>query len=115
MLPGNICLRYVLPHVQLGSSVITFGVLVTCMAAARNYQTILALRILIGAAQAFMQGLGLYVTLWYKRDEVATRGGKPPDQPFYPLSNMVLQLYIILLLPSQVPSVALSHMVFKLP
>lgn len=76
MLPGNICLRYVMPHMQLGGSVITFGVLVACMAAAQNYHTILALRILVGASQAFIQGLGLYVTLWYKRDEVATRGGK---------------------------------------
>ncbi|KAH8805236.1 retrograde regulation protein 2 [Xylogone sp. PMI_703] len=66
MLPGNICLRYVLPHMQLGG--------IACMAAAHNYHTILALRILVGAAQAFIQGLGLYVTLWYKRDEVATRG-----------------------------------------
>jgi hypothetical protein len=90
MLPGNICLRYVLPHIQLGGSVITFGVLVACMAAAQNYQTILALRILIGAAQAFIQGLGLYVTLWYKRDEVATRGGKSSDKPFYLLSNILL-------------------------
>jgi hypothetical protein len=89
MLPGNICLRYVLPHMQLGGSVITFGILVTCMAAARNYQTILALRILIGAAQAFIQGLGLYVTLWYKRDEVATRGGKSPDKPSYLLSDIL--------------------------
>lgn len=61
---------------QLGGSVITFGVLVACMSAAQNYETILALRVLVGASQAFIQGLGLYVTLWYKRDEVATRGGK---------------------------------------
>jgi hypothetical protein len=76
MLPGNICLRYVLPNWQLGGNVITFGLLVTCMAAAQNYATILALRILVGASQAFIQGLGLYVSLWYKRDELATRGGE---------------------------------------
>lgn len=74
MLPGNICLRYVLPHMQLGGCIITFGLLVTCMAAAQNYETMLALRVLVGASQAFIQGLGLYVSLWYKRDELATRG-----------------------------------------
>ena len=76
MLPGNILLRFFVPHHQLSVTVGTFGALLCGMSAARNYQTVLALRILIGSAQAFIQGLGLYVSLWYKRDEAATRGGK---------------------------------------
>ncbi|RFU80358.1 hypothetical protein TARUN_1824 [Trichoderma arundinaceum] len=35
----------------------------------------LALRVLIGAATAFLQSLTLYTSLWYKRDEIATRAG----------------------------------------
>jgi hypothetical protein len=76
MLPGNIFLRTLRPHRQLGAAVLIFGALLCGMSAAKNYQTVLALRILIGAAQAFIQGLGLYTSVWYKRDEVATRGGK---------------------------------------
>ncbi|PVH76569.1 MFS general substrate transporter [Cadophora sp. DSE1049] len=74
MLPGNILLRFFVPHQQLSAAVITFGALLCGMAAAVNYETVLALRILIGSSQAFMQGLGLYISLWYRRDEVATRG-----------------------------------------
>ncbi len=51
-----------------------FGGFVAIMGAAENYATVVALRILIGFAQAFIQGTGLYGSLWWKRDEVATRG-----------------------------------------
>ncbi len=79
MLPGNIFLRSLTPHRQLGGSALIFGTLLCGMAAAQNYAAVLALRILLGAAQAFIQGLGLYTSIWYKRDEVATRGGKCSD------------------------------------
>jgi hypothetical protein len=45
------------------------------MAEARNYATVLALRILLGCAQAYVQFLTVYISLWYKRDEVAFRTG----------------------------------------
>lgn len=45
------------------------------MAAAKNAATVLALRILFGFASTFLQALTLYTSLWYKRDELATRGG----------------------------------------
>jgi hypothetical protein len=76
MPPGNILLRWISPHYQIGGAIICFGTLVAALGAAENYSTVLALRILIGAAQAFIQGTGLYGSLWWKRDEVATRGGK---------------------------------------
>lgn len=76
MLPANVILRFLTPHYVLGGCVMVFGVLVASMAAAQNTATILALRILVGFAQAFIQGLGLYVSFWYKRDELATRSGK---------------------------------------
>lgn len=43
------------------------------MAAAKNAATVLALRILFGFASTFLQALTLYTSLWYKRDELATR------------------------------------------
>jgi 4-amino-4-deoxy-L-arabinose transferase-like glycosyltransferase len=45
------------------------------MAAAKNAGTVLALRIVFGFASAFLQALTLYITMWYKRNEMATRTG----------------------------------------
>lgn len=81
MLPGNILLGRVTPHILLGGIIITFGVLLCGMSAAPNYQTVLALRILIGSSQAFIQGVGLYNSLWYRRDEVATPAGLFRQRP----------------------------------
>lgn len=53
-----------------------FGIFLTGMSAAQTYGTVLATRILIGAAQAFVQGIGMYSSLWYTRTELAIRGGK---------------------------------------
>ena len=80
-------LRYISPHMVLGTAIATFGTLVCLMSVAENVATILALRILVGFSQAFIQGLGLYVSLWYKRDELATRSGNDASngssQEFY--------------------------------
>lgn len=53
-----------------------FGTFVCCMSAARSTAAILGLRFLVGMASVFVQGLSIYLSLWYKRDEVVTRGGK---------------------------------------
>jgi hypothetical protein len=76
ILPGNILLRLLSPPIVLGGTAIIFGAILIGMAGAQNYATVLALRILLGSTQAFMQGISLYSSLWYKRDEIATRGGK---------------------------------------
>jgi MFS family permease len=75
MLPGNILLRYISPNKMIGESVVSFGAIVCGMSGAQNYQTLLALRILVGFAQAFIQGVSVYTSLWFKRDEIATVGG----------------------------------------
>ena len=76
MLPGNLGLRVLPPNYILGGTALLFGTFLTVMSSAHTYGTAIAMRILIGAAQAFIQGLGLYTSMWYKRDEVATRGCK---------------------------------------
>jgi MFS family permease len=76
MFPGNVLLRWSPPWLLIGVAIIIFGMLLCVMSAAHNYQTVLALRILIGLAQAMVQGIGMYSSLWYKRNELATRGGK---------------------------------------
>ena len=81
MLPGNISLKVFPPHYILGGSALLFGTFLSAASGARGYGTIISMRVLIGAVQAFIQGLGLYVTIWYRRDEVATRGGMSAPPP----------------------------------
>ncbi|KAH8820252.1 major facilitator superfamily domain-containing protein [Xylogone sp. PMI_703] len=73
MLPANLGMRIVGPPRQLGAAVIFFGVCGTCLSASKAYGTVIALRILIGLGEAFVQVGLLYFSFWYKRDEVATR------------------------------------------
>jgi hypothetical protein len=75
MLPGNIILRALPPYVVLGGGTICFGVLLCGMSDAQGYAAVMATRILIGCFQAFIQGIGLYISVWYKRHEMATRSG----------------------------------------
>ncbi|KIX06606.1 uncharacterized protein Z518_04582 [Rhinocladiella mackenziei CBS 650.93] len=73
MLPANLTARKFKPNRAVGAAVLGFGAVLVGMAGAKNYSTVLALRILLGLGQAFVQMLSLYMSLWYKRDELATR------------------------------------------
>ncbi|KAF3935635.1 hypothetical protein ABW19_dt0205471 [Dactylella cylindrospora] len=74
MIPANIVLRTIEPYMVFGIAIIAFGSFLCGMGEAKNYGTVLAMRMLIGAGQAFVQGTGMYMSLWYKRNELATRG-----------------------------------------
>jgi MFS family permease len=78
MLPANLAMRVVGPPRQLGLAVIFFGVCGTCLATAKNYATVVGLRVLIGIGEAFVQVGLLYLSFWYKRDEMASRAGTYP-------------------------------------
>ncbi|KAJ8103705.1 putative pantothenate transporter [Lipomyces tetrasporus] len=73
-IPGNILMRAIGPNVQLGGAMIGWGLATTVMCEAKNWQAIAGLRVLIGAIEAFLQAGPLYLTLWYRREELATRG-----------------------------------------
>ncbi|OAL28541.1 hypothetical protein AYO22_02735 [Fonsecaea multimorphosa] len=75
ILPASLSVRFFKPHRQIGGCVILFATLSCCMAAAKNPGTVLALRIIFGFASAFLQALTLYISTWYKRNEMATRTG----------------------------------------
>ncbi|KAH8799083.1 major facilitator superfamily domain-containing protein [Xylogone sp. PMI_703] len=73
-LPANLAMRVVAPSYQIGSGAcILFGVCSMSLAAARNYGPVMGLRVLIGIWEAFVQVGLLYISIWYKRDESATR------------------------------------------
>lgn len=44
------------------------------MSIAQSWGVISCLRVLIGCAEAFLQAGPLYLTFWYKREELASRG-----------------------------------------
>ncbi|KIY00304.1 uncharacterized protein Z520_03989 [Fonsecaea multimorphosa CBS 102226] len=75
MFPGNVGLRlpWMTAPALIGGGVLTFGAFCAGIGGAQNYATVLVLRVLIGCAQAFIQGLGLYLSFWYKRNELASR------------------------------------------
>ncbi|KFY91883.1 hypothetical protein V500_04415 [Pseudogymnoascus sp. VKM F-4518 (FW-2643)] len=73
LVPANVTSRIFKPNRSVGVAVIYFGVILCCMGVATNYATILALRLLLGCGQAYVQFLTIYISLWYKRDEVAFR------------------------------------------
>lgn len=73
MIPGNVCLRWLPPMYQLGGATLTFATLVCIFSTASSYTLVLVIRILIGFAQGLVQGIGIYISLWYTRNEVATR------------------------------------------
>ncbi|KAJ9643658.1 hypothetical protein H2204_001803 [Knufia peltigerae] len=74
-LPGDLFLRKVTPPIQLCLAMVSWGLVTTLLSQARNYATLAGLRVVIGAAEAFVQAAPLYVTLWYKRNELASRIG----------------------------------------
>ncbi|KAL7946067.1 MFS general substrate transporter [Trichoderma barbatum] len=75
IIPANLSIRFFKAHRQIGGCVILFATLSCCMAAAKNAAAILALRILFGFVSTFLQALTLYTSLWYKRNELASRSG----------------------------------------
>ena len=75
MLPANILLRKISPHMLIGGTVVVFGAFVCAVGGAQNYSTVLALRILTGCAQSFVNGFTIYATVWFQRDELASIAG----------------------------------------
>lgn len=79
MLPANLSARFLKPNRSLGVAVVFFGIILCSMAEAKNYATILALRVLLGLGQGFIQMAIVYCSVWYRRDEVASRAGTCPS------------------------------------
>ena len=73
MAPANLSQKRLKPNRSLGTAIVFFGLVCACMAAVKSYGALLALRILLGVGQGFLQLAPVYLSLWYRRDEVATR------------------------------------------
>ncbi|PYI11228.1 putative pantothenate transporter [Aspergillus sclerotiicarbonarius CBS 121057] len=72
-LPGDIFLRKITPPVQLSGALMVWGTVTALLSTSKNYATLAGLRVTIGAAEAFVQAAPLYLTFWYKREQLASR------------------------------------------
>ena len=72
-LPCCLGLMYIKPGHQFGIATIMFGLLATCIAAVHNYGSLIAIRFLLGLSEAFVQVGFIYLSLWYRHDEIALR------------------------------------------
>ncbi|KAI9707987.1 MAG: hypothetical protein M1820_004406 [Bogoriella megaspora] len=71
---GFMLLKLIGPSFQFGAAMVSWGVFTTSLVAAKTLASLMVLRVLTGAAEAFVQGSLIYLTFWYKDNELATRG-----------------------------------------
>ncbi|KAI0121293.1 putative pantothenate transporter [Xylariales sp. AK1849] len=72
--PGTLFLKKLGGNVQIGIALCAWGTFTTLMCVATSWQTLAGLRLLIGCGEALNQAAGLYLTFFYKRNQLATRG-----------------------------------------
>ncbi|RYP11172.1 hypothetical protein DL765_007859 [Monosporascus sp. GIB2] len=73
-LPGTLLLRKIGPANQFSAAMIGWGVVTVCTVKASAYGHMMAIRFLVGVTEAFIQGSILYLSFWYRYNELATRG-----------------------------------------
>ncbi|KAI0169101.1 putative pantothenate transporter [Hypoxylon sp. FL1284] len=73
-LPGTILIKQIRPNRQFSAAMMTWGFLTAITLVITNSAELLALRFLIGGAEAFVQGGVFYLSFWYQYHEYATRG-----------------------------------------
>ncbi|KAL0931182.1 tartrate transporter 2 [Colletotrichum truncatum] len=72
--PSNILLKYFSPSKWISRIMVSWGIVTICTAAVSTYGGLLAVRIMLGLAEAgFFPGIMMYLCFWYKPEERATR------------------------------------------
>ncbi|KAJ5414610.1 hypothetical protein N7509_001237 [Penicillium cosmopolitanum] len=82
-LPGTLLIKQIGSARQFSGAMIIWGAITASTVAIQNKGELFALRFLIGAAEAFVQGGVFYLSFWYQYDELATRGAI-----FYSMSTL---------------------------
>jgi MFS family permease len=72
---GTFLLRKLTPPVILGCAVTFWGTVTVLLLTVKTYQQAIGLRVLIGAAEGFVQAAPFYMSIWYKQYELGFRGG----------------------------------------
>ncbi|KAL4913019.1 major facilitator superfamily domain-containing protein [Aspergillus aurantiobrunneus] len=75
-IPQGVLLQKYSITLVLGCNICVWGIVICCSAAAQNYAGILALRIVLGMAEAVIApALTMYTSMWYTRREATPRFG----------------------------------------
>ncbi|KEF58592.1 uncharacterized protein A1O9_06518 [Exophiala aquamarina CBS 119918] len=72
-LPACLSLRYVHARFAFGVPIMAFGIFVILMAFCTSYAALMVLRVLVGLGEVFVNNAFIFLTLWYKPEEVALR------------------------------------------
>lgn len=75
-LPACLSLRYIPARLAFGVPTMAFGTFVILMAFCNSYAALMVLRVLTGLGEVFINNAFIFITLWYKPEEVALRIGK---------------------------------------
>lgn len=73
-LPGTLLVRAIGPPWQFFGAMVLWGLFTTLSVVIHSGAALLALRFLIGMAEAFVQGAVFYLSFFYRYNEIATRG-----------------------------------------
>ena len=74
-LPAGMALRYIHPRYCFGIALVLFGMCATLLSITK-YGGIMVLRLLIGLAEVFITNTFIYISLWYRREEITKRVGE---------------------------------------
>ncbi|KIM45557.1 hypothetical protein M413DRAFT_430226 [Hebeloma cylindrosporum] len=73
-IPSNICLKLFRPSIWIPSIMVVWGTVMTLMCLCKNFQTLIVARVFLGLAEAgLFPGITFYLSLWYRRQDVAQR------------------------------------------
>ncbi|KAF8149437.1 phthalate transporter [Crassisporium funariophilum] len=72
--PSNICLKLFRPSVWIPSIMVAWGTVMTLMCLCKTYETLIIARVFLGLTEAgLFPGITFYLSLWYRRRDVAQR------------------------------------------
>ncbi|OAG43195.1 hypothetical protein AYO21_02481 [Fonsecaea monophora] len=72
--PGALLMKILAPRWVLGGSITMFGLVAALFSVSRNFADLIGLRLLLGFGEAIVPLSFLYISMWYKHDELALRG-----------------------------------------
>ncbi len=67
-------MKILAPRWVLGGSITMFGLVAALFSVSRSFADLIGLRLLLGCGEAIVPLSFLYISMWYKHDELALRG-----------------------------------------
>lgn len=69
-------LRYIPARFAFGVPIMAFGMFIVLMAFENSYASLMVLRVMVGFGEVFVNNAFIFLTLWYRPEEVALRTGE---------------------------------------